>query len=169
MPVNQATSVYISIGSNIQPIENTRRAILTLQSQLNDCRVSRCYRSAAVGMQGSDFVNAVVSGTTTSSVGTFTQWLRDVEHQQGRVRTENKFADRPLDLDLLLYGEQITNALPHPEITEQAYVLQPLCDIAPDLIHPLHRRSIQHLKAQLCTQMPEKFASLHPIDINITG
>ena len=80
----------------------------------------------------------------------------------------DRFSDRTLDLDLLIYGSQTCEpespadniALPHPEILEQAYVLQPLSDVAGELVHPAYGRSINELRHQLQTDAPEKFQAL---------
>lgn len=160
-----ATLVYISTGSNIDPENNTIRAITSLKTQLSDCRVSTIYRSAAVGMQGPDFINAVVGGRIKAEPESVAEWLRDIEDQHGRVRTENKFVDRSLDLDLLLYGDLMTPALPHQDIIKQAYVLQPLFDIAPSYVHPKLKLTISDLRSRLIRQSPEKFTALTPVVI----
>lgn len=163
--MSNSTLVFISLGSNINPEKNTHDAIVTLTSKLNDCRVSAIYNSPAVGMEGADFYNAVIGGYTPEVEPAVLQWLRDIEDNHGRVRTDNKFIDRPLDLDLLLFGTQVSATLPHRDIIEQAYVLQPLSDIAPALIHPKLGLTIEALKHQQMRQSPDKFNALTPVTI----
>lgn len=158
--------IYISLGSNIDPEVHLLSALNILQSTLNDAQVSTIYRSAAVGMQGADFLNAVAAGHTTESPASVIQWLKELELQHHRVRSANKFTDRTLDLDLLLYNDAVTEAVPHHEIATQAYVLQPLCELAPALVHPALQRSIADLRAQLMQAAPHKFSSLTPVQLN---
>ena len=161
--MNEKTLIYISLGSNIDPIKNTEKAIDTLKRALTDYTVSTVYRSPAVGMQGDDFYNAVVGGYTCKSVDQVLQWLRDIEGRHGRVRTDNKFVDRPLDLDLLLYAAEVSHNLPHPDIEQQAYVLQPLAEVAGTLVHPVINRSIVAMNNALKFCCPEKYNVLTPL------
>lgn len=164
--MSNATPIFVSIGSNINPQDNTRRAIHTLKSALTDCHVSRIYRSPSIGMNSTDFINAVVGGCTFHSLHTTQQWLREIEDNHGRVRSDNKFIDRPLDLDLLLYGHCVEGSVPHHDIAEQAYVLQPLWELASSLIHPTLNLSMTELRERLLKQSPEKFSALTPVTID---
>ncbi len=166
--MTQPTLIYISFGSNLDPEKNTRSAVNTIQSSLTDCQLSTIYQCPAVGMDGNDFLNGAIGGFTYRSLKQTRLWLRDIEHQQGRKRTDNKFADRPIDLDLLLFGKQITENLPHPEITEQAYVLKPLADIAATLIHPVVKTSISELNSALLERYPDKYAELKPFNLELS-
>lgn len=167
-------TVYISLGSNIDPLANLHSALDVLFNVLENGRISPIYQSSAVGMTGPDFLNAVVSGSTTLTVEELVGKLYDIERNHGRIRTSNKFSDRTLDLDLLLYDAHVQNTdsadsdsnivLPHPEILQQAYVLQPLADIASDLAHPLCGVSIAELCRNLKAEAAEKFSSLSIID-----
>jgi 2-amino-4-hydroxy-6-hydroxymethyldihydropteridine diphosphokinase len=164
-PVNKKALIYISLGSNILPQQNTAKAIGTIKGELTDCAVSKVYRSPAVGMEGDDFLNAVIGGYTCKSIDQVLQWLRDIEVLHGRVRTDNKFIDRPLDLDLLLYAAEVSPNLPHPDIEQQAYVLQPLADVAGTLIHPVVNSSISAMNNALKVRCPEKYEVLTPVEL----
>lgn len=168
----QPVTIYISLGSNIEPEKNIKTALKHLYTKLDNYQASGVYRSAAVGMVGADFYNAVVGGSTTDSVRAVKKWLHESELTHGRVRTENKFSDRTLDLDLLLYGNTVCQSadpagivLPHPEIKEHAYVLQPLADIAGTLVHPTLHCTISQILSSLQTQYPEKFEALLPVTL----
>jgi len=153
----------------------------TLFDLLGNAVISPIYQSPAVGMKGNDFLNAVISGTTNKTVSDLVQTLRQIECNAGRVRTADKFSDRTLDLDLLLYGDLVctqttsnksgekTVTLPHPEILTEAYVLQPLADIAGNLIHPATGTEITDLLLQLQQASPQKFLSLQQIKLDIPG
>lgn len=165
--MNLTTYIFVGLGSNIDAENNVRKAINNLSQQLGNARVSYVYRSSAIGMDGNDFLNAVVGGNTDLTLDETVTLLQESELRQGRVRTANKFSDRTLDLDLLLYGNLTNDKLPHPEITDQAYVLQPLFDIAPELIHPIRKQSIATLRHRLLQSAPEKFNALRKVDLSL--
>lgn len=175
-----SVDIYISLGSNIEPARNIMNARDCLFSWLHSAKMSPVYQSAAVGMKGSDFYNAVVYGSTTKSLQSVVDKLHEIETEHGRIRTANKFTDRTLDLDLLMYGSRVSQTescratdgtspdpvtLPHPEITQQAYVLQPLADLAGDLVHPSCDCTISEILRTSQSATPEKFQALTPITI----
>lgn len=139
---------YVSLGSNINPLHNLLSAIDTLHTEYTPLQCSPIYKSKAVGFQGSDFMNAVIGLTTAASTESVFKSLKAIEQQHGRRRTTEKFNNRTLDLDLLLFNQIVTQqpcTLPHPEILTQAYVLKPLADIAPHLKHPTRHSTMQAL------------------------
>ena len=134
------TEVFVSIGSNIDPAVNVRGAVETLRRRFGCLQVSGVYQSKAVGFDGPDFYNLVVGFDTQLPIHDLRAVLRDVERVYGRVRQQTGYASRTLDLDLLLYGDEILREqgveLPRAEITEQAFVLGPLAEIAGTRVHP---------------------------------
>lgn len=134
---------YIALGANLgNPRERVREAIASLDA-LPDTRLLRAsslYRTAPLGLtEQPDFINAVVSVHTHLDAATLLAALLDLERRQGRVRSIAN-APRPLDLDLLLYGDRVQAdpalTLPHPRLHLRAFVLEPLAEIAPDLALP---------------------------------
>jgi 2-amino-4-hydroxy-6-hydroxymethyldihydropteridine diphosphokinase len=140
------TRAYLSIGSNIEREPNLRRCVRTLHELFRPLELSSVYRTRAIGFEGDDFYNMVVSFDTDLPVEALKARIREIEDAQGRVRRTEKFTARPLDIDLLLYGDMIRRKglvdLPRPEILKHAFVLQPLCEIAPGLRHPETGRCI---------------------------
>ncbi len=132
--------VYIGAGSNVEPERHLRAAVTALAERYGVLRLSPVYRNSAVGFAGDDFLNLVIAFDTDDSLGELSDFLGQVEAAGGRTRTEEKFAPRTLDLDILLYGDFVGDAggvqLPRPEITRYAFVLKPLADLAPDMPHP---------------------------------
>jgi 2-amino-4-hydroxy-6-hydroxymethyldihydropteridine diphosphokinase len=136
---------YIAIGSNLaNPVQQAQQALMALAS-VPHCRLlacSRFYRSPPFGppYNQADYLNAVVALKTTLLPSTLLEALHTIEYQQGRRRTAQRWGPRPLDLDLILYGnEQQQNPqlhLPHPGLTKRPFVLYPLAEIAPDLVLP---------------------------------
>lgn len=132
--------VYLGLGSNQRPDFHIRQALDALRQRFGALRVSPVYESAAVGFSGDNFLNLVVEVETALSVGELLQALRTIENQNGRNRSAPRFSGRTLDIDILLYGEAVGMVdgvkLPREEILENAFVLRPLADLAPDLVHP---------------------------------
>ena len=145
------STVYLSLGSNRDAEFHICAAIRALNAAFANCRLSPVYRSKAVGFEGDDFINLVVSVETHLRPGEFRRHLRDLEDRYGRDRTKPKFSDRTLDIDILLYEDQIRKdpglTLPRPEILKFAHVLKPLADLAPDFVHPIENRTMAELWA----------------------
>lgn len=132
---------FISIGSNINPEHNIPSALETLQCKFGSLTYSSVYESAAVGFAGDAFLNLVISFYSEHDPVHISLQLKNIEAEHDRVRTEKKFSSRTLDLDLLLYDQEIitTEALtiPHKDILDYAFVLEPLAEIAPERHHPV--------------------------------
>lgn len=137
-------SVYVSVGSNINREHNLRGGIAALREHYGPIRLSTVYESASVGFAGDNFYNLVLSFGSDESIAQICQRLREIEERFGRVRGGAKFSSRTLDLDLLLYDDVIQHGdgvdIPREEITRNAFVLLPLAELAPELMHPeLHQ------------------------------
>lgn len=135
----QAT-VYLGLGSNVDAEHNLKSALHALEQQFGNVKLSPVYRSKAVGFSGDDFLNACCRIETDMSPGQLKHWLAELENQHGRRRDLPKFADRTLDIDILLYddlcGEFDGLVLPRDEILKYTHVLRPLADLAGGVIHP---------------------------------
>jgi len=151
------TEAYIALGSNVGDRElNLLRAVAEV-GRLPDSRVtalSSFYETSPVGNVEQDaFCNAVLRLTTRLDAHPLlAQLLRIEDEIFSRVRTIRQ-GPRSMDLDLLLFGDITINeenlVVPHPRLTERRFVLQPLCEIAPDLVHPLTGRTIRDHLASL--------------------
>ena len=140
--------VYLSIGTNIDREKNLSNGLNALSQQFGELRLSSLFESAAVGFNGSAFFNMVVGFDTELSLLELSQLLRDIEFAHGREASAKKFSPRTLDLDILLYDDVICQQpvqLPRAEITENAFVLWPLAEIAPDLVHPVLQQTYRQL------------------------
>ena len=133
--------IYISIGSNIDAENNIRLSINALQEHYGKLILSSVYESEAVGFDGDNFLNLVAGVNTDEDVHMVAATLRRIEDDNGRDRSGPRFSPRTVDLDLLLYDDLILKEdgleLPRDEITRNAFVLLPLEEIAPQLIHPV--------------------------------
>ena len=135
---------YIGIGSNqAEPIKQAKQAIEALKTlpktKLADC--SSLYTSTPMGpLDQPDYINAVAKLDTQLSAIALLDALQAIEQAQGRVRKENRWGPRTLDLDIILYGnEQINTSrltVPHYGMKVREFVLYPLLEIAADLVLP---------------------------------
>ena len=138
--------IYLGLGSNIDPEENLRLGIGELRKRYGELTISAVYQSAAVGFEGPDFLNLVVGCATEQSPGEVNGEIEIIHRMAGRERGEEKFSSRPLDIDLLLYDDQVIEApplrIPRSDILEYAFVLRPLVELAPGLVHPVTGRTL---------------------------
>lgn len=141
------TLVYVGIGSNIDREFNIRGGLTRIQSLYSNVVVSKVYECAAYGFEGDDFFNLVAGFNTTQSLSKISEMLRQIEFEFGRRRTETKYASRSLDIDILMYDDVISSnyKLPRKDILEYAFVLKPLAEIAPDLLHPVENKTMNEL------------------------
>jgi len=150
--------VYIGVGSNVIPRHNIKLALDAMCAAFGTLDQSPVYESASVGFDGDDFLNLVVKFETSLDVTAVVGQLRVIEDSLGRDRSQPRFSKRPIDLDILLYADLELNQtgiqLPRDEILESAYVLKPLCDLSPDLLHPLQQRSYLELWQAMAPSAP---------------
>jgi 2-amino-4-hydroxy-6-hydroxymethyldihydropteridine diphosphokinase len=141
------TQVYLSIGSSIDRETNIRGSLVVLKSLYGQLQISPVYESRAYGFEGDDFLNLVVGFETEFNIDEIETQLRDIEYQFGRKRNETGSCPRTLDIDLLLYGNLICDKheLPRVDVVKYAFVLKPLCDLVPDLIHPVDNITMSEL------------------------
>ena len=139
--------IFIGIGSSINRRENIRQGVLLLKEHFGELRLSSVFESEAVGFKGATFYNLVAELNSTLSIELVIKKLKMIEVQLGRPEKAIKYAPRTLDLDLLLYDQHIDNIrdIPRAEITENAFVLQPLAELAATLLHPILAISYQEL------------------------
>lgn len=152
---------YIGLGANLG---EGRRNLLAAWKRLGrvagvtTARLSRPYRSAPLGVVSEHwFTNAVGEIETELEAGQLLGVLLEIERQMGRDR-RRQGSDRPIDLDLLLYGAEIISRprleVPHPQMSKRLFVLEPLKELAPGLVHPGRRLTIAELAARLALEDP---------------
>lgn len=129
---------FVGLGSNVgERLENLRRAVAELRSEVDVVRVSSVYDTDPVGPPQADFLNAVVEIRTALGARELLALLKAIEARLGRSEGE-RWGPREIDLDLLLYGDAEVDEpdlrIPHPQMWERAFVLVPLAEIAPELV-----------------------------------
>ena len=139
--------VHLNIGSNQNRRTNIRLAIKALEQHFSNIELSSLFESPSEGFKGNDFYNVGVNITTSKTTNEVVDILRDIENSLGRDRSLPKFSSRMIDLDLVLYGRIIDEALniPRKDILKYAFVLAPLAELNPEEIHPLEGTSYQSL------------------------
>jgi len=134
------TRVFVGIGSNIERERSVRAGVGDLRQHYGQVQLSSVYESDAVGFDGDAFYNLVAAFDTEETVEQVVATLSAIEDRHGRLRLGERFAPRTLDLDLLLYGDAVIRAeafhVPRDEIPRYAFVLWPLAELAPDMVHP---------------------------------
>ncbi len=148
-------SVFISVGSNIEPEVNVPRAVSLLSGRARVTGVSTLYWNPAEGPPGQPpFVNGVVRVECRENPRDLKfAVLRPIETDLGRRRTEDRYAPRTIDLDLILYDDLVLDApdltLPDPQIFVRPHLAFPLCELEPDLRLPGSVLTIQDVVAGL--------------------
>lgn len=157
--------IFIGIGSSIDRDENIRQGVLLLKTHFPDLQLSRVFESEAVGFDGGNFYNLVAEFNSELSVQAVIAILKAIEMQLGRPLKAIKYAPRTLDLDLLLYDQKVDASydLPRAEITKNAFVLQPLAELAPTLQHPILAISYQQLWAEYPKHTQKLWEVVRPI------
>lgn len=154
------------LGSNIEPEENMPAALEALRntSGIMFLAASPIYQSAAVGSDGRhtgqpEFHNAAVYIRTDLPVSGLRAVLRSIEARLGRMRTSDKYAPRPMDIDIAFYGSSVIEidgtVIPDPDIERQPHVAVPLAAIAPDWRHPLSGMTLHQIAGRLANQEME--------------
>jgi len=144
--------LYILLGGNLgdkQQVFSDARARLNQQVGTITSQ-SAIYETEPWGFDSDDiFWNQVLEISTAFSPEEVLQQTQQIEHELGRIRKTTQYDSRIIDIDILFYGDQIIEQenliVPHPRIQERKFALVPLCEIAPELIHPVFQKSITQL------------------------
>jgi 2-amino-4-hydroxy-6-hydroxymethyldihydropteridine diphosphokinase len=146
---DQRHDVLIGLGSNILPEKNLPQAIQRLRELDKTLFVSSVYLSHSDGSAGPDFLNAVVWFHATHTLGYLkTKVLQKIEKDIGRIRTIDKNAPRPIDLDILLFDGQVVDE----NIWSRVFIAFPLADLQPNLQNPQSGESIKSIASHLAKQ-----------------
>jgi len=142
-------NVFVAGGSNVRPEFYLKRALSLIEREFTPVRVSPVYRNRAVGFEGDDFLNLVVSFATDLDVREVRSRLQAIEAQCDRPREAPKWAARTMDLDILLYDAVVSDEpgllLPRPDLIRRAYMLKPMVDLTPDLVHPVLGKTMREI------------------------
>lgn len=160
--------VYLGLGTNLgDRLENLRSAVQALAPKLTNLQTSSIYETEPWGFTDQpSFYNMVVSGETKFSPDDLLTFLKNLEEELGRLPSF-RYGPRLIDVDILFYNDLIMKSekleIPHPRLVERAFVLVPLVELKPDLIHPVEIQTCQELLARLDTKsvkFVQRFPSL---------
>ena len=158
--------VYISLGSNEgQRLNNIQEAVVQIQKDIGVLTdLSSLYQTRSWGFNGPDFLNACIGIDTELPPLQVLNNLLKIEKQLGRIRSlEGNYKSRNIDLDLLFYENQIIEVegliLPHPRLELRNFILFPMCEMAPDLVHPQLGKNMVDL-SKICpdNSLPQKMS-----------
>jgi 2-amino-4-hydroxy-6-hydroxymethyldihydropteridine diphosphokinase len=130
---------YLILGSNIEPVANLRRGLDLLREYVEVQAVSIPWETQAEGSDGPNFLNSAAIVLTTMDADTLKwQVLRKIEDDLGRKRTIDKNAPRTLDLDIIIFDDQVID----PKLWDRFFLVIPLADLLPDLINPFNGKKL---------------------------
>ena len=140
---------FVVFGSNINPERNLYTAWVKLQHRVEVVASSSIWESPPYGSVGPDFLNAVVQVNSSNDLEAL-KWsvLRKIETSLGRVRTADKFASRPIDLDIFIFDSIIQDA----NLWELAYLAAPCAELLPDLPDPTSGRPLAEVAVQMAAE-----------------
>ncbi len=146
---------YIAFGSNLgNRKENILRAMGKMKEKgMKFLRISTFYETKPYGYtEQEDFMNCVALVETEQNPMALLETLMNIEKELGRVR-EKKWGPRTIDLDIIFYDKKIVNfaqlTIPHEDMHNRLFVLEPLCEIAPNYVHPVFHKDVSTLLKEL--------------------
>ncbi len=144
--------VYLGLGSNLgDRIELLRKAIRMINEAAGKVvALSSVYETEPLGLEsGGDFLNLVLSLETDLSPSGLLGRILMIESKLGRVRCETRYTSRTIDIDILLYNNEIIEkealSIPHPRLHQRKFVLMPLTELVPGLVHPVSGKTVTEL------------------------
>jgi 2-amino-4-hydroxy-6-hydroxymethyldihydropteridine diphosphokinase len=148
--------IYVGAGSNSEPAERLRAAVAALERAFGAVRCSSTYRSAAVGARAPEYLNLAVGFESSGAPDHVKAQLTAIEAAMGRTRARSASTLCALDLDLLIHGSRVDagRRLPHPDVLRRAFVLGPLAELAPELVHPVTGERLAAAWTRLVESVP---------------
>ncbi|MEC3966798.1 2-amino-4-hydroxy-6-hydroxymethyldihydropteridine diphosphokinase [Flagellimonas halotolerans] len=167
--------VYLSLGSNLgNRLANLQKAIFRIEKGVGKILdISSVYENPAMGFEGDQFLNIVISLLTPFNPKELLNVLLQIEKEFGRIRSaEGGYSSRTLDIDIIYFGSEVINnddlVVPHPQMQHRNFVLKPLGDIAPQFYHPVLYKDTRNL-LQECKDNSRLSKTKHKLFKNRSG
>ncbi len=170
--------VIIAFGANMDPLQNLHRGLSSLHEAITLTGISTVWRTAplpnpdlAAHQQdlGGDYLNGAAISSIRMEPKALKKILRDVEARCRRVRVANSYAPRPLDLDIVMMGQEAVSGpdltLPDPDLVSRPFVAIPSAELAPDLIHPVEKVRLEKLAQRFDPQDTGMVADAQATDL----
>jgi 2-amino-4-hydroxy-6-hydroxymethyldihydropteridine diphosphokinase len=142
--------IYLALGSNVGDKDaNLKKAITLLRRNIKKPRLSRVYKTRPVGYEKQDnFLNMAIEGSTNLGPKSLLKFIKDTEKKTGRIR-RFRWGPREIDIDIIFYGDGVYKdkvlQIPHRSMHQRDFVLKPLMDLNPELIHPVYKKTVREL------------------------
>jgi len=154
------TTVYLSLGSNINRKQNIASALNRLIELFGSIESSPIYESESIGFDGDSFYNLVVRVKCDKSLSELSDCLKKIEDDNGRLRSGPRFSSRTLDIDIVIFGRKTGVyggvELPRPELYYNAFVLRPMADLAPLEIDPKSGETFETLWENIKSELQSR-------------
>lgn len=147
-------TIYLALGTNLgNRRQNLRQALQLLPPQVQVIATSQLYETTpAYVLDQPNFLNMALKGQTGLSPQALLNYLKQLEDKIGREKSV-RFGPRKIDLDIIFYDDLVLDApdlqIPHPRLAERGFVLRPLADVGTEVLHPVLRRTVAELLADL--------------------
>lgn len=150
--------IFLSMGSNMgNRMDFLKNASLAVKKDIGTVSAkSLVYETQSWGYEGMNYLNMVLQVNTSLSPEKLLLAIQKIEASLGRVKTIGRYTDRPIDLDILFYENEVLNVdnlvIPHPRIQDRLFVLAPMMDVDPDFVHPVLNKTIMMLREECSDQ-----------------
>ncbi len=139
-------SAILLLGSNIEPEQNILAALRLLSQQTDLIAKSRIWETEAIGSSGPNFLNMAIKLETMLDADSIKlEIITPIENILKRVRTEDKYAPRTIDIDIIIYNGEVLD----PNLWEKAFIALPVSELMPDIIHPENKLSLNQVAKEL--------------------
>ncbi len=162
-------TIFLALGSNVgDRLANFEQAIQLLSEHVHEISRAQVYETLPVGyLEQDNFLNSAVKGMTDLNPGDLLRFVKEIEKKVGRIKRFQN-GPREIDIDILFYDDMVIGdeqngllpQIPHPRLQDRDFVLRPLMDLAPDLVHPVLKKTVR----ELLNELPEENKSvLNPV------
>lgn len=147
--------VFIILGSNIDPLENvnTTLKLFKTEKKLKIEKISQFYETTPTHEYGDNFINVAVKLETNLDFEKLKILFRGMEKELGRIRTDDKNEARTIDIDIVFFGDLVTDLIPDPDFMKYAHIAIPIIELDPTFVHPVSKKQISVYKEKFMQEI----------------